>query len=247
VERPQGITRSLKFCILHFTFCILTLIPLFAFAGIRDTKHNLSVSGQYDVRAFAETQICIFCHTPHNASPAQPLWNHEVTAVVNYINYWSPTLQSYAEAGAPPIDGFSKLCLSCHDGTVAIGSVISRLDEILMVTVPVIDTSGRLIGGPGYLGTDLSGGHPISIIFDEELANKRNSAEPPLSRLKWPVNDPDVKLQPTQGGYGVQCTACHDPHTNKAAGGWPPFWHKSTYDEVCIVCHEEIPPGDIEW
>ena len=241
--------RTLKFCILHFAFCSSVLIPLLALAGIRDTKHNLSVSGPGDVKAVQETQICIFCHTPHNSSPVQPLWNHEVTAVVTYTNYWSPTLQSYAsEAEAPPIDGFSRLCLSCHDGTVAIGSLISCSEEILMVTVPgVIDASGKLVGGPGYLGTDLSGGHPISIIFDEALANKRNSAIPELSRLNWPINDPDVKLHPTQGRYGVQCTSCHDPHINKAAGGWPPFWHKSTHDEVCIVCHEQIPPGDIEW
>jgi predicted CXXCH cytochrome family protein len=252
--------RILKFCIWHLVFFLCVLTPLLAFARVEDTKHNLSVSGPGDVRAVSETQICIFCHTPHNASPAQPLWNHELSAVVNYVNYASPTLQSYSsEAEAPPIDGYSKLCLSCHDGTVAIGSIVSRWDEIIMVTVPgVIDASGKLIGGPGYLGTDLSGGHPIlgtalsgghpiSIIFDEALWIKRNSAYPPLTRLKWPIIDPDVKLRPTQGGYGVQCTACHDPHGNKATEGWPPFWQKATHDEVCMVCHEAIPPGDIEW
>ncbi|MBM4146676.1 MAG: hypothetical protein FJ240_10480 [Nitrospira sp.] len=245
----MNVQRTLKFCILHCVFYILVFIPILASAGIRDTKHNLSVSGPGDVRAVSETQICIFCHTPHNSSPAKPLWNHEITAVVTYINYWSDTLQSYAsEAEAPPIDGFSRLCLSCHDGTVAIGSVISRWEEILMVTVPgVIDTSGKLVGGPGYLGTDLSGGHPISIPFDETLANKRNTADPPLTRLNWPITDPDIKRQLTKSGYRVQCTSCHNPHTNKAAGGWPPFWHKSTHDEVCMVCHEAIPPGDIEW
>jgi len=241
--------RIIKFCIWHLTFCIFVCIPLLAFARVEDTKHNLSISGTGDVKAFSQTQICIFCHTPHNASPAKPLWNHELSAVVNYINYTSPTLQSYASEGeAPPIDGYSKLCLSCHDGTVAIGSVVSRWEEIMMVTVPgVIDASGKLIGEPGYLGTDLSGGHPISIIFDEALASKRNSADPPLTRLKWPIVDPDIKLHPTQGGYGVQCTSCHDPHANKAAGGWPPFWQKATHDEVCLVCHDPIPPGDIEW
>ena len=240
--------RFSKFCILYLAFCIFIFMPLLASAGIRDTKHNLSISGTGDVKAVSETQICIFCHTPHNSHPAQPLWNHELSAVVNYINYASSTLQSYAsEAEAPPIDGHSKLCLSCHDGTVAIGSIISGGDEILMVPVDVIDASGKLIGGPGYLGTDLSGGHPISIIFDEALAGKRNSAEPPLTRLKWPIVDTDIKLYPTQNGYGVQCTSCHDPHENKAAGGWPPFWQKATHDEVCMVCHEAIPPGDIEW
>jgi hypothetical protein len=238
--------RILKFCIWHLVFFLCVLTPLLAFARVEDTKHNLSISGTGVVKALHETQICIFCHTPHNASPAKPLWNHELSGIVHYVNYTSPTLQSYREGEAPPIDGYSKLCLSCHDGTVAIGSVVSREEEIMMVTVSEVIYAGKLIGGPGYLGTDLSGGHPISIIFDEALANKRN-AVPSLSRLKWPIIDPDVKLSPTQGGYGVQCTACHDPHENKAAGGWPPFWNKPTHDEVCMVCHEEIPPGDIEW
>jgi hypothetical protein len=245
--------RVSKFCIWHLAFCIFVFIPLIAFARVKDTKHNLSVSGPGDVKAVSETQICIFCHTPHNASPAQPLWNHELSAVVNYVIYTSLTLQSYSSAAeAPPIDGDSKLCLSCHDGTVAIGSIVSRGDEIMMVTVPgVIDSSGKLIGGPGYIGTDLSdicqGGHPFSIIFDEALVNKRYTADPPLSRLKWPIVDPDVKLRPTQGGYGVQCTACHNPHENKALEGWPPFWQKPRHEDVCMVCHEAIPPGDIEW
>jgi hypothetical protein len=240
--------RTLKFCIFYFSSCILFLIPFLVQAGIKETKHNLSVSGPGDVKAISETQICIFCHTPHNASPVQPLWSHQITEVVTYINYWSPTLQSYDEGEAPPVDGFSRLCLSCHDGTVAVGSIISRWEEIEMVTVPgVIDSSGKLIGGPGYIGTDLSGGHPISIPFDQVLAIKRNMADPPLTRLNWPINDPDIKLHPTQGGYGVQCTSCHDPHNNKAADGWPPFWRKSTHDEACMVCHEETPPGDIEW
>jgi DNA-binding MarR family transcriptional regulator len=39
------------------------------------TKHNLSVSGPGPIKSTNEQQVCIFCHTPHNASPIQPLWN----------------------------------------------------------------------------------------------------------------------------------------------------------------------------
>lgn len=239
----------MKVAVMLLAFSVMVFAPMLGFSRVEDTKHNLSVTGPGDVKAVRETQICIFCHTPHNASPSQPLWNHELSAAVNYVNYASDTLQSYAsEAEAPPIDGVSKLCLSCHDGTVAIGLIVSPWVEITMVTVPgVIDASGKMIGGPGYLGTDLSGGHPISIVFDEALVGRRNSAEPPLTPLKWPIVDPDVRLRPTQGGYGVQCTACHDPHDSKSAGGWPPLWRKLTYDEVCLVCHEGIPPADVEW
>lgn len=243
-------------------FCLITILFTFVLfpvightTGIRDTKHNLSGSkskwpGQYSVKAVDEPQICIFCHTPHNANPAHPLWNHEVTAVQTYHTYWSNTLQSYSssDSQAWPVDGYSKLCLSCHDGTVAVGSVSSRYDEILMVIVPgVIDNSGKLIGGAGYLGTDLRGGHPISIIFDANLVSKRNNAVPKLSDLNWPIVDKDVKLYPTKGRQGVQCTSCHDPHTTKGGTDDPPFWRKPTYNEVCAVCHRQIPPDNIDW
>jgi predicted CXXCH cytochrome family protein len=206
--------------------------------GVKDTKHNLSVSGPGPIKAVNETGVCIFCHTPHNASPAYPLWNHVVTSVQNYTNYWSPTLKSYpSAAAAPPIDGFSRLCLSCHDGTVALGAFINQRQEV--DTVPTALQPGM----EGYLGTDLSGGHPISIIFDAALANQRNQ-DPNIIHLNWPIKDPTVKLYPTQGGMGVQCTSCHDPHGGRGGPGAPPFWQKTTYDEVCLVCHDlSVPVG----
>ena len=94
-------------------FCLFLLVtlPLMSIAGVGNTKHNLSTSGPGGIKAVSEDQVCIFCHTPHNAFPATPLWNHELTYVENYVNYWSPTLKSYtSEADAPPIDGFSRLC-----------------------------------------------------------------------------------------------------------------------------------------
>jgi len=211
---------------------LLIVWPISLFAGVYATKHNLSVSGPGVVTAVSETQVCIFCHTPHNAYPATPLWNHQLSAAENYVNYWSPTLQSYASPGeAPPIDGFSKLCLSCHDGTVALGAVQSRLEPI-ETYVDYMD-----IGLAGYLGTDLSGGHPISIIFDLALKNLRDQ-DPSLLPLQWPINDPDVKLYPTHGGYGVQCTSCHDPHGGKGGPDAPPFWRKTSAEDVCLVCHD---------
>ncbi len=227
---------------------MMIFIVSFCYSKVSETKHNLSVTGPGPVKSIDETQICIFCHTPHNSSPEGPLWNHEVSAVTNYQHYWSPTLQAYDIDNAPPIDGFSKLCLSCHDGTVALGAIIScKRDEILMMMSPSVDAAGRLTpDAEGYIGTDLSGGHPVSFVFDSDLKIKRDSAG--YSSLNWPINDRDVKLYPTQGGYGVQCTSCHDPHNNKAAGGWPPFWRKTEYDEVCEVCHSVIPEDIvIEW
>lgn len=232
------------FILLIVIYLFSAIPPLSQAAGIFNTKHNLSsLAPTTNIKALNETQVCIFCHTPHNAKPAYPLWNHELSAVVNYTNYWSETLKSYpSEAEAPPIDGFSQLCLSCHDGTIAIGATITK-GEIPMEPNPSL-VGGRLAtSAAGYIGTDLSGGHPISIIFDGTLAGLRN-AETSLCQLNWPISDPYVKLYPTQGGYGVQCTSCHNPHTNRSTYTdpstgqlWPPFWQKENYDAVCLVCH----------
>jgi len=40
--------------------------------GIAKTKHNLSVTGPGAIKATTETQICVFCHTPHGAFYAFP-------------------------------------------------------------------------------------------------------------------------------------------------------------------------------
>ena len=95
--------------------------------SIAVSPHNLSVGGPGAVRAAGENQICIFCHTPHNATPVQPLWNRALP-VSSYKVYASNSLK--AQPGQPT--GASKLCLSCHDGTIALGSVNSRQQPIMM-------------------------------------------------------------------------------------------------------------------
>lgn len=216
-----------------------------AYAGLgpkyvmdRASKHNLSSfsTGTDKIKALSERQVCIFCHTPHNANPMAPLWNHDVTAVTNYVHYWTPTMNAYPSAAtAPEIDGHSRLCLSCHDGTVALGAIVSKTADIQMQVVPgKVDAGGRIIGGPGFVGTDLSGSHPISFVFDAALAAADGN-------LNWPLSDSDVKLYATGTGMGLQCTSCHDPHddskANDPANPNLRFWRKATYDEVCLVCH----------
>ena len=60
---------------------------------VSQTVHNLSVSGPGAVRAQAETQVCIFCHAPHNTSQVKPLWNRAMS-VANYTIYQSSTLDA---------------------------------------------------------------------------------------------------------------------------------------------------------
>ena len=85
-------------------------------ASIVASKHNLSASGTGTINS-TESQICVFCHVPHVAKTTGPLWNRD-QPTGPYTPYTSTT-RKITTPGAPT--GASLLCLSCHDGTIALG------------------------------------------------------------------------------------------------------------------------------
>ncbi|MEN8130705.1 MAG: cytochrome c3 family protein [Pseudomonadota bacterium] len=177
--------------ILFFSLALLLLGR--ALGGIETSKHNLSVTGTGDIRAVSETQICVFCHIPHNASPSAPLWNREDPGL-NYIPYTSSTTD--AMPGQPT--GDSLLCLSCHDGTIALGDLLSRdVDVAMTLGVTTMPADRR-----SNLGTDLSDDHPVSFDYADAYGLDSQLVSPALLTEA-------VKLD----RYGqLQCTSCHDPH-----------------------------------
>jgi hypothetical protein len=247
-------------------------------SDIRGTKHNLSaaVDGSgysgtsggsvptRNIKASTETQICVFCHTPHAAtSGATPLWNRKVAGqgyTQNYVMYDSSTLDAKQIQGAlNQPGGSSKLCLSCHDGTMAIGSVnvlngqgsasIPGTQNITMNSGGVTDSPGaphKMPTGAGAstgftrnLGTDLND-HPISVTFDAALANRDGELRVPDNvvvgvrspgiKPKLPLEPiPDVGNQPQ-----IQCASCHDPHIreqNEATVGNQKFLRLNRFQE----------------
>jgi len=188
-------------------------------ADIRTTKHNLSISGPGAVRAEEESRICIFCHTPHNASQTLGLLWNRADSTATYIPYESSTLQ--AVVGQPT--GASKLCLSCHDGTVALGELVSEPEEVSFL-FGVRFMPDR----EGLLGTDLSDDHPISFTYDAALVADNPHLADPLSL------DGPVRLDP----FGeMQCSSCHDPHES----GYGKFLVASTrYSRLCTTCHQRV-------
>jgi len=99
------------------------------------SKHNLSKSGPGEIKALTEDRICVFCHAPHNANPLTPLWNKNIAGVnyLLYTAYTSSTMRSPASPTGPT--GATRLCLSCHDGTIALGQVLQPAGRIAMTPV----------------------------------------------------------------------------------------------------------------
>src|SRR5690242_1208429 len=72
--------------------------------SIVDSKHNLSATSQAAIRATTETEVCVFCHTPHHGTKEAPLWNR-ASAGTTYTPYGSSTTK--ARIGQP--NGASKV------------------------------------------------------------------------------------------------------------------------------------------
>ncbi|OGS92258.1 MAG: hypothetical protein A2Z95_01235 [Gallionellales bacterium GWA2_60_18] len=262
-------------------------------SDVRGTKHNFSSAADSSatpsggtvpvrtVKATSETQICAFCHTPHGATPGvTPLWNRKLSTAT-YTPYSSNSLDANQIQGAlDQPGGSSKLCLSCHDGTLAIGSVnvlngagsdaTQGTQSIAMsggvTTMPV--GSGSTTGFTRLLGADLSNDHPISVTFNDTLANRDGELRVVDANQKWPSGTgetigvrssgykPKLPLEPTGASSvgQVQCASCHDPHIresdtsvgnqkflrrNRFQAAQPTASYSETNDILCLSCHDK--------
>jgi len=200
------------------------LLFLFAFAGIALSGIAQNITGSahdFSGETWNPTgQICIVCHTPHNADVSvadAPLWNHEVTAAT-YTLYSSPTLD--ATMNQP--SGSSKLCLSCHDGTVAVDNFSGNTGGSDYVT------------GNDLLGTDMSGHHPFSFTYDDALASTDGGLFAPSttsSGLGGTIQE-DMLFSGL-----LQCASCHDVHNGSGVGKL--LIKSNAGSALCLTCHNK--------
>lgn len=185
-------------------------------AQIAGTDHDFS-SDTWNVSG----EICIVCHTPHNADTTvsdAPLWDHALqAATTTYTVYDSTTLD--ATITNPP-GGISKLCLSCHDGTVAIDSFGAN-------------TGSTFISGGAQIGTDLADDHPISFTYDTTLSTSDGE-----------LHDPSVATTSLGGtidndllfGGNLECGSCHDVHDD-TNGQF--LIMSNAGSDLCLTCHDK--------
>lgn len=185
----------------------------------------------FSQRGWSNGEICVVCHTPHNSLVVEdaPLWNHKLTQS-QFVTYDSPTFEGDNTIGQPT--GTSVMCLSCHDGTVALDSFGGG-------------GGTTTISGSKDLGADLSNDHPISFTFDAALA----LADPGLF-------DPTVKVTTIGSGEKtktgtiddvmlfnskVQCPSCHDVHNGFTTGipGDPLLRITKQRSTLCLTCHDK--------
>lgn len=227
--------------------------------GILSTKHNLSpvfgtggtvtrsvfATTQTDTAGNANTEVCVYCHTPHGADTtvSAPLWNRAVNST-GYTMYNSPTLDATMDSQPT---GVSVACLSCHDGTIAFDALRNLPGSGGYSSSPsATGTSNWTFNGATNkmmpptgitnIGQDLSNDHPISMLYSSA---KSPSSASSTNDHATGFNDPtaDVFTNGVRLYSGkVQCASCHDPHM--AAN--PTFLRVSNAGSaLCLTCHRK--------
>lgn len=201
-----------KIAFIRFLLVITLPVAAYAQGGVVGSAHDFSS------QIWSGGEVCKVCHTPHNATLAlntKPLWNHQITSATFNI-YQSSTMQGQPEQPR----GSSKLCLSCHDGTVAIDSFGGN-------------SGSHILSGAAMLGTDLRDDHPISVSWSHPDRNHWTPScvschESLTGTSTWGPVFPD--------GY-VECISCHEIHKNPTGSHPKLLRFSNDGSQFCQMCH----------
>jgi hypothetical protein len=237
------------FAILAILLCLLVagFVQAAKISDVRGTKHNLSSATTYkrngatlnvpdrNVKASTETEVCIFCHTPHGTqNGVVALWNRDLSGTTYSANntYTSKSMDADMSEVASGPGGSSKLCLSCHDGTMGIDQVnVNMTGGSNTTKIAMVDGTGAALTSPvnmptgsgedtGFtrrLGKNLSNDHPISFTYSSTMVTNDGELNSPAAdnttggivmNRKPGAAKP---VLPLENGK-VQCSTCHDPH-----------------------------------
>jgi predicted CXXCH cytochrome family protein len=184
--------------------------------SVAGSKHDLSVNGPGPIKATKEKSSCVFCHVSHRGGAGTHLSGRPEIGNT-HVAYESSTMRARPSG---PTRG-SRICLSCHDGTIAVGKTRERDIAVKGGTADGKIPSTRR----SNLGTDLRATHPISV----PVSNSPKLRKP---------GDPHVKLD---AGGDVQCTSCHDPHSEFGGSSEGRFLvSPTTRSQLCTACHDRL-------
>ncbi len=244
--------RASRFIVL---LAVAMLVPAAAWAftpgaGLAGTPHDFSASG-------GGVGLCTFCHTPHRAIQTQLLWNH--TLSTNTFQWDVPSTTAgtpYPSFKGDVYTGPTAKCLSCHDGSVAVGDIAwwnegvpSNLNNTQHQWPDAFN-----VGATGGVAGSMKGNHPVAMPYPfGQARNTYNTIQTgtQYTSTEWQA-DPqtlNIRLYNDNGGVitagavalqtGMECSSCHDAH-NKASTG--DMFLRGTLagsdtGYICLKCH----------
>jgi len=242
------IRRSLLFGAIAAILCIT--VPAMA-QHVSTSPHNLNLATSANV-ALPQGQICLPCHTPHfagqfpatgevGATTADFLWNHNTTPGKSY--------NMFGGASSSTLDGVSRLCLSCHDGAIAVDAYGGGAGTVSVGTLTdsAGNVGGTMIGGAA--NNDISNSHPVGVAYPGITGTSTTGGKTTYlgggTAGAWnstSFNNPNSFLTPVRlslladnATYGVGCGTCHTPHDD-TTNTW---FLRGTINgsQLCLTCH----------
>ena len=226
---------------------------LYAGTGLAGTDHDFTNAAMYTISGtdgegnpITTVGLCTFCHTPHKAQHTALLWNHTDT---NNNFSWTDNTTTMAGTVLPSFtktwNGPTPKCLSCHDGSIAVGDIQwygANTPQITITSVEngILDGGGRLIDTTHQVGVggSMNGNHPVTVPYPGVGSRSYNNTTTGASYVsgEWQADPTSlgvvlykasdstttasisrVTSSPGAGdNLGVECASCHDPH-NKAS------------------------------
>ncbi len=209
--------------------------------GITGSPHDFTGTGTGDASGVAGIGVCTFCHTPHKANSTLLLWNHTLSN--NTFKWDVPSTTAGTLLPSIVGNGYkgpSAKCLSCHDGSVAIGDVY-WFSEGPKQGANALQSKHMTDFDPEFqigVGGDMKGNHPVAVPYPlKNVVNTYNATTNGgmLVLNEWqadPVSNTgaNIRLFKDDGtgnisaipkgsattSAGIECSSCHDPH-NKAS------------------------------
>ena len=210
--------------------CVMGLsLMAAAFGQTKPAQITGDVIGMHDLSPGSASPIqgtrsgsCTYCHVPHSGNGnLAPLWNQKLSKAV-YQTYNSSS-ESNKGSQQMPLGSPSALCLSCHDGTIAVG------DTVLFGQLP---THGSWLQGDQF-GTNLQSSHPFSLMKPLKDSVDLTSTLATTGR----TGDKTGAVHLVEGN--VECTSCHNPHvqsTDKLSTNF--LVRDSSNGQMCLGCHD---------
>jgi predicted CXXCH cytochrome family protein len=232
-------------------------------------RHNTKLAYQSAQHDYLD-RLCVFCHAPHHTyrlasagavgtsqlAPADytylPLWNHKVTET-QFVPYYNGPAEpqdgskrSQAIDNGMTIGASSLLCLSCHDGTVAVNVYGNTPQDTRSISNGSTYISSEYnIGNQGYLANH----HPIGFNYDavaavdKEIYDSNTAVFDHTNDTAVGANiaNADAPVEPVANflpGGNMECSTCHAVH-NKGNTGEKLLYVSDQNSNLCLSCHNK--------
>jgi len=194
---------------------------------IRNSKHNLASWSNNTYRSTNYSEICVFCHTPHQSIGRWPLWNRVYDYDNIYKTYSSPS-GKYTFA----VDEHTKLCYSCHYETNFSTVQLNRPSVYKNRQQPIMNASR--LPSRELFQSEGAKDHPVSVNYVTSQQSGKHHLRPKAiveSKLGLDVFKNDI----------FTCTSCHSSSGVHGGGAGSMLRIPNRSSALCDGCHDVSP------